>query len=192
MSWLGSLRRYMAHDDPAAGMANLVAMVVGWNGPLYPVYVIAIAGWQAALPAMLTALAAPFFLAIPALSRRSSLLARLALPVVGTVNTLWCIKVLGPACGLQLFFVPCILLASLMHRPGERLLALAIAALAAVANFLPAGMFGEPIMALSGAAAGRLAALNQGSVIALAFFMTWQFLALLRALAAGEVRRFLG
>ncbi len=38
------VRHYIAHEDPATRVANLIAMVVGANGPLYPVYMIVLIG----------------------------------------------------------------------------------------------------------------------------------------------------
>jgi hypothetical protein len=184
MTLLARLRAYMADDDPATDMANLIAMVVGWNGPFYPFYVIALAGWNVAGPALLTTFAAPFFLAIPALARRSSRAARLALPVLGTVNTLWCIKVLGTSSALELFLLPCVALSALLYRRDERVLLLAAASTAFMANFLPDRIFGTPIIDLSMTAARHLAALNEYSVLALAFLMAWRFATLLRGVEA--------
>ena len=66
------LRTYAAHDDPATTVANAIALIVGWNGPFYPLYVVALAGAGVGPAVALTALSTPFFLAIPALARRSS------------------------------------------------------------------------------------------------------------------------
>jgi hypothetical protein len=180
MKLSGWIRTYMAHKDPATGVSNLVAMVVGWNGPLYPIFLIALAGWSVSGPALLTAVAAPFFLAIPAIARRSSRAARSALPIFGTINTLWCIKVLGMACQLELFLIPCVVMSALLYRRNERFLLLLVASISFAANFLPASFFGTPIIELSATAAHHLGALNEGSVVALAFLMAWQFATLLR------------
>lgn len=174
------LRAYAAHGDPATAMANAIALIVGWNGPFYPLYVVALAGAEVWPAVALTALAAPFFLAIPALARRSSRAGRLALPLIGTANTLWCIKLLGPACGLQLFLLPCVMLAALLHRRSERPLLVLAAAGAVAAYALPERVLGAALIPLPPEVTSRLAALNEASVLALTVVIAWQLAALLR------------
>jgi hypothetical protein len=123
------LRRYAAHPDPATAAANLVALVVASNGPFYPVYVLALIGWDRA-GAWLTMLASPLFFAVPALSLRSARAGRIALPLIGIANTVWCAVLFGPASGIALFLLPCIVLAILVPHADERRLALFLAGLA--------------------------------------------------------------
>ncbi|MBN8928194.1 MAG: hypothetical protein J0H19_16420, partial [Rhodospirillales bacterium] len=174
------LRTYAAHDDPATAVANAIALIVGWNGPFYPLYVVALAGAGGGPAVALTALSTPFFLAIPALARRSSRAGRLALPLIGTANTLWCIKLLGPACGLQLFLLPCVMLAALLHRRSERPLLVLAAAGAVAAYALPERVLGAALIPLHAEVTSRLAALNEASVLALTVVIAWQVAALLR------------
>lgn len=129
---LAKLRAYATVEDPLAGIAATVALVVVGNQPFYPLYLHAIAG-LAAWPVWLTLLSTPFFLAVPAVARRSSLAGRLLLPVVGVANTLIAIKAVGRDSGLELFLVPCALLAAVLVRPQERLLSLPVLALPFVA-----------------------------------------------------------
>ena len=123
MSPLAALRRYADHADPATAAANTVALVVGSNGPFYPAY-IALIEPSIAQVALWTMLASPLFIAIPWLSRRSGLAARLALPLVGLGNTLWCTALLGGGSGVGLFVLPCLALAALLWRDGPALLAM--------------------------------------------------------------------
>ena len=44
MKILDWLRRYTSHPDPQAAAANWVAVVVGWNTPFYPLYLLAMPG----------------------------------------------------------------------------------------------------------------------------------------------------
>jgi hypothetical protein len=155
-------------------------MMIGWNTPFYPAYVIAFAGWGAMPMALLTALAAPLFLAIPAIARTCPSAGRFALPLIGTANTLWCTKVLGPSCGLELFLLPCVLLAALLYRRTEKPWLIVAASFPFAANFVPAGMFGAPILALPADAAHRLAALNEASALTLVLVIAWQIAILLR------------
>ncbi len=117
MSLLAALRRYAAHGNPITAAGNTVALVVGGNGPFYPLYLWFIEP-EAATPALLTMLASPFFLAIPWLSRRSTFAAALALPLVGMANTVFTTALLGAQTGASLFLLPCLILAALLwqHR----------------------------------------------------------------------------
>ena len=185
MKPLAALRAFVAHEDPATAAANLVALVVGWNGPFYPLFVVALVDTSVLRVSLLTMLATPFFLAIPLLSRRSGRAARLALPVVGTVNTIWCLKLLGPATAVGFFLFPCIALAALLARAEERRLLLVAAGFPLVASMLPDSAFGTPIMQLTAAQAARLASLNIGSVATLTFMLALLFADLLRRQPAG-------
>ena len=64
-----TLWRYVAHDDPLMAAGNMIALVLGYNTPLYPVYLVWIAGWGALPGALLTWCVCPFFLVVPWLSR---------------------------------------------------------------------------------------------------------------------------
>jgi hypothetical protein len=178
------LRAYIAHDDPATATANFIAVMVGWNTPFYPIYVLAFAGWDSLPAALLTGLAAPLFLAVPAIARTHPSAARFALPFISTANMLWCTKVLGPSCGLELFLMPCVMLAGLLYRRPEKpwLMIATSFALAAYAlpSVLPSGPLGTPILLLPAEAARRLAALNEGSALTLVLVIAWQTAALLR------------
>ena len=182
MSWLAWLRRYLAHDDPEAAAANLVAMVIAWNGPFYPIYVIALVGWSG-WPSLLTVLTSPVFFAIPWLMRRDTRLGRLALPLVGTANTICAAKILSPASGVEVFLVPCIVLAGLLFRPGERVPMLLAVGVGMAAYFVPAEFYEPALMTLSAGEAARLAALNLVSVIFLAALLAVQIAGILAAFA---------
>jgi hypothetical protein len=179
MSPISRLHAYAGHRDPAAAMANVTALVIGGNGPFYPVYALAMIG-HAGMATFLTMFATPFFLAIPALSRRSSLAGRLALPLLGTANTLWCMKLMGPDSGVAWFFLPCIALAALLFRREERSWMLLAIAAPLVAFFLPAAVIGTKLLVLTAADSAALARLNGGSVATLMGFLALKFAGLLR------------
>lgn len=86
MNLLARCRAYAGHPDPAAAATNVVALVVALNGPFYPLYIIGLIGW-AGVSTFATMLSSPLFFAVPWLSRRSSLAGRVALPLIGTINT---------------------------------------------------------------------------------------------------------
>jgi hypothetical protein len=186
---LGRLRAYYSHDDPAAERANVIALIVGWNGPFYPLYVVALVGRHSAAFAPLTMLATPLFLALPWLSRRSSCAARFGLVLVGTANTLWCMKLLGDSSGVELFLLPCAALATLLFREQEQAAFLAAVALPLVAYFIPLSVFGPAVIPLNAAESARLYALNMASVLVLTAVLAVQFTRLLRGVARAAAGR---
>ena len=155
---LGRLRRYMASDDPRVAATNLIAMVLAWNQPFYPLYLWWIVGSTAwvGLPDTLSAV---FFAVVPAISRRSSLLGRVALTVFGLGNTVFCMKILGEASGVAVFLFPCAMLPAMLFRWRERWVMLALTA--------------APLAVFSAAQYGSLLYLNAVSAGALMVFFGW-------------------
>lgn len=140
---MARLRDYAAHSDPRAALANTVALVVASNQPFYPLYVY----WAVSptiWPSYASFLSTPFFLAVPWLMRRSTSLGRATLLFAGIGNTLVCAIALGRSSGVDIFLIPCLVLALLLFRRSERWLGFAFAALAAVVYLVPAGIIGEP------------------------------------------------
>ena len=137
--------------------ACFLALVLGANGPFYPLYVIAVVGWASGHWAFLTMGAMPLFLAIPALARRVPGMAGGALWLVGTLNTLWCMKLLGPASLVGAFLLPCTGLAALLPAGWARL---AGAGLPLLGLLVPHAWFGAAILRLTAEQAARLASLN--------------------------------
>jgi hypothetical protein len=172
-------RRYVAHDDPAAATANLVALVIAWNGPFYPIYVIALIGWPG-LWSFLTMLASPLFFAVPRVARLNSAAGRAALPLLGALDTVGSTKLLGAASGVGLFVLPCLILCALLYRRGERWLMLPLLGLVLASVLIPASVYGAAIMPLTPNQATRLTGLNLVSVAALIAFLTLQFAAVMR------------
>ncbi len=172
---------YVANPDPAAKAANTIALILAWNGPFYPLYVLFLIGRDALPGCLLTLLVSPFFYAIPWLSRRSSRAGRVALPLVGAINTVWCMKLFGPASGVGLFLYPCLILPALLFRPRERWLMLPLLGFVLLLQFLPTSIFGAPIMGLPIEEAAHLYGLNAGSVACLLAVIALQFANVLRA-----------
>jgi hypothetical protein len=163
---LARLSAYTANDDPLAAAAATIALIVVGNQPFYPLYLHAIAG-PAAWPAWLTLLSMPLFLAVPSISRRSSLAGRALLSVVGVGNTLLALKALGRDSGLELFLIPCALLAALLFRPRERLVMAPVMALPFVAYFVLGGSLGPPLHRFSADELSAMLAVNAVSVASL-------------------------
>src|SRR5262245_36473986 len=106
---------YAAHDDPMAAACNLIALVAASNQPFYPLYV----HWAVSdhvWPTFFTFLSTPFFLVVPAVARRCSKTGRALLPIAGMANTILSAKVFGPASGVEIFLIPCALIAATFFR----------------------------------------------------------------------------
>ncbi|MBB3318157.1 MULTISPECIES: hypothetical protein [unclassified Rhizobium] len=104
--------------DPLTQASVTVAWIIVLNKPFYPVYVWYLAR-EGAAASLGTLIATPFFAAIPFIARRSSLAARVSLPLVGTVDTLFETKLFGPASGTELFYAACILLVAVSFKAEE-------------------------------------------------------------------------
>jgi len=163
------LKAYTAHDDPPTAMANLVALVVAWNQPFYPLYIL----WGVSpviWPAYFTFLSTPFFAAVPAVSRRTAIGGRVLLCLAGLGNTALSAKVFGVASGVEIFLIPCALLAVVLFRPKERAISYALVALA-VGIYLLRGHYGEPVHLYSADEYAALFKLNALSVATLTVFI---------------------
>ncbi len=141
---LSLAKAYFGHDDPLVATADLVALVVLWNQPFYPLYVYWSVGPDIA-PSFYTFLSTPFFLAVPAVARVNGRAGRALLPLVGIGNTMLSAKVFGVASGVEIFLLPCVLLGFVLFRPGERIIAIAIAAVVMLAFTVLHGRYGAPV-----------------------------------------------
>jgi hypothetical protein len=174
------IRRYIAHEDPLVATSNLIALVLGYNTPLYPLYLFWVTG-QSGLPwVLLTLCVCPFFVIVPAISRILPLGSRLLLAIAGTLNTIFCTWLLGTGTGTELFLIPCFMLAALLFRPNERLAIACAALLPALAFFLDSH-YPDPRFAYTVAQAQAILRLNAASVGTLAFFIGFVFAKLLPA-----------
>ncbi len=128
--------RYVAHREPRAAIANTVALVVASNQPFYPLYV----GWLVSpviWPSFLTFLSTPLFVAVPLAMRRDSRLGRSLLLFAGIGNTLLCRLAFGAGSGVEVFLLPCLMLA-MRFSPSARKGGLAVGAMLAVAGVFAA------------------------------------------------------
>jgi hypothetical protein len=171
MTRLERLRAYPAHADPRAAACNMIALVVAWNQPLYPLYVRWLVGGDAWATCW-TFLSTPFFLAVPFVARRNALAGRALLPLAGVANTVLSAKAFGLASGVAWFLVPCGLIALLAFRPREWRVTLALGVvLSATALVLP--HLGLPLGAFTFDQYRAFARLNGWSVLALSVVVLW-------------------
>lgn len=164
VSLSSALGAYADHPDPTTRLANTVALLVGSNGPFYPLYV----WWlvpEAGPGSLATMAATPAFLAIPWLARHQPALARVALPLVGLANTLWTVLLLGSGSGVGAFVTPCLLLAALAWREPAALLGVLGAGLLTLFATLHWPL--PPLATLAGAQQAALVPLNTMSAGAL-------------------------
>ena len=169
---LARLRAYAAHPDPLTAALNMLAVVLAANTPFYPLYLWAVLGDAATPVLLLTLCSLPFWASVPLIARRSGLAARIAICLIGTLNTLWCSAVLGLASGVALFLIPCVMLATLGFHHQERRIMRALAALPFLAygvlRLWPPGPLAPPFTPAQHA---DLLTLNAVSVACLTFLL---------------------
>lgn len=105
--------------DPRAGATVTIAWVIMANKPFYPFYVWWLVGDGVGMSAI-TLAAIPLFLTIPLIARKSPFSARLALPMIGTVDTVCESIVFGRASATLLFLAPCMALTLVSFQPVEK------------------------------------------------------------------------
>jgi hypothetical protein len=167
------LRKFVHHPDPLAMTSNWVAVAIGTHLPFWPLYVLWSAGRSAWPSSLASAALSPVFLLIPMLSRRSSLLGRLAMLLAGLANTVFTDWVLGQSSGTELFFAPCAALAAISFRRSERWLMLIFTALPFLLWLLLQHYQPPPLHHYDDQAAHQLFLLNAISITVLVGFFGW-------------------
>ncbi|MEI8221609.1 MAG: hypothetical protein WCH91_13335 [bacterium] len=167
-----ALAAYFASDDPLTGAANRLLVVLLGNQPTYPLFVGWATGeWSPWL--VLTMLSTPFFCAVPWASRRYPGTGRLAFPLIGALNGIFCTVVLGRGSGVELFLVPCLVIAAWTCPAGNRrLLAVCMAILYAAfvaGRTLPWG----PVIPFTPDQLEALVSLNAYSAASFSALATW-------------------
>ncbi len=143
MALAQSIRAYAANDDPLAAAGNMLALLVASNQPFYPIYIYWAVSHDIGVT-FFTFLSTPLFLAVPWLSRRQSVAGRALLPLAGCANTALSTKLFGVASGVELFLLPCMLIATLLFRRRERFIALVLVCVGLLL-FICRDFYGSPI-----------------------------------------------
>jgi hypothetical protein len=159
-----------AATDAKVHAANLIALVLAWNTPFYPLYVYFAAGPAGMRWTMLNLLVFPVFAAVPFITRQHPLAGRALLVAAGTLNTTLCIWLYGEAAGEQLFLLPCVTIAILLFRRSERAVMAGLLLLPVAAYFM-LGHYGSPPFPHGASLLG----LNVASVGVLTAFLAWVF-----------------
>lgn len=126
--------------DPLTAASITVVWVILLNKPFYPLYVWWLTG-DGVLISCWSMVAAPFFALAIVGARRFPLAARIAVPLIGTLDTLFETKLFGYGSGTELFLAPCTMLVALSFYAQEKwwrrgLAALIFATFAAARNRL--------------------------------------------------------
>lgn len=160
--------------DALTAATSTIAWVIAANKPFYPLYVWWLVG-DGALAACGTVAGAALFAAIPFLARRHPFAARVALPVIGLIDTVFAEKLFGQGAGTELYLAPCMLLVALSFRAVEKWWqrGLAIAIFLAFVAFHT--RIGAPLYVWDTADVATLFTLNAFSVASLMTFITLRY-----------------
>jgi len=171
MNPLRRLRDYAAHPDPLTAACNRIALLVASNQPFYPLYLWRIVGgdWQVAC---WTFLSTPFFAGVPTVARRNSIAGRALLPATGIANAILSAKAFGEASGVELFLIPCGLIAWFAFRRSEWRIA-AILLVATIGAGLLHGHYGLRFGHFTASEYAHFRRLNATSVAALSVMILW-------------------
>lgn len=163
---------FVADADPLTEASNRLALIVASNQPFYPLYINWITGETSPLLA-LTFLSTPLFIASPWVARRLPGVGRLWFPAVGAINTFFCTAIFGVASGVELFLLPCLIIATLSCRAGERRALLACIAMIVGTFILLQGRYGPALFKAEPAQLSTLSALNSYSALFLSVISIW-------------------
>lgn len=171
MNPLRRLRDYAAHPDPLTAACNRIALLVASNQPFYPLYLWRIVGgdWQVAC---WTFLSTPFFAGVPAVARRNAIAGRALLPASGIANGILSAKAFGEASGVELFLIPCGLIAWFAFRRSEWRIA-AILLIATIGAGLLHGHYGLRFGHFTASEYAHFRRLNAASVAPLSVVILW-------------------
>lgn len=172
---MSSPRTDAAPGAQAAASAG-AAWVIALNKPIYPLTVWFFAGsgfWAASL----TALSLPLYVAAALCLRRNDRLLRFGLPLLGVFDTVLATKLFGAASGAELFFFPCLMLATLAPVAGEARASRALVAAIFIVALALHGRYGPPLHFWDADALDRLREVNIFSVASLCAFLGWRFAA---------------
>lgn len=165
MNLLRGLGDYAAHPDRLTAACNRIALLVASNQPFYPLYLWWIVGgdWRVAC---WTFLSTPLFAGVPFVARRNALAGRAMLPLAGIANGILSAKAFGKPSGVELFLIPCGLIACLAFRRQEWRIGAGLLIATAGAAFLH-GHYGMPFGRFDAPEYALFLRLNATSVLAL-------------------------
>ena len=170
-------RRLVGYFDGAnrdLRLAGTVAFVVVGNQPFYPLYIWWVAGSALAWLSFATWFSTPFFAAVPAVGRRSEPAGKTLLIAAGLINTAICAILFGPTSGVELFYLPCLLLAFVLFEARAAWLAFAAsAALVAAAMIFARRVASEAVLPMDSDALIKLHAFSVAGLLAVIVYRLW-------------------
>ena len=174
--------------DPLTQATVTIAWVIFLNKPFYPLYVWYLVG-NGVVTSLGTLISAPFFLAIPFLARRSPLIARLALPLIGTFDTLFETKLFGQDSGTELFFAACIMLVALSFKADEKWCQRSLAGLVFAVFVFSRNYISQPLRVWTDSDLAILFNLNAFAVASLMTFIAVRYSGIARAQGPDPISR---
>ncbi|NTJ43082.1 hypothetical protein G6L28_10805 [Agrobacterium larrymoorei] len=160
--------------DALTAATVTIAWIIVLNKPFYPLTIWWIVG-NGVEASWLSALSAPFFLTIPFIAKRSPLAARIVLPFIGTVDTVFETKLFGTASGTELFFAACIMLVATSFRAGEKLWQMGMTCLVFAGFLATRYMVGDALHVWNDADLAKLLSLNAFAVACLTAFIALRY-----------------
>ena len=118
-----------------------------------------------------TLAAVPFLLTIPLVAKRLPLAGRIALPLIGTIDTWFETKLFGQSSGTELFFAACSILAAMSFHADEKWWQRGIAAFVFVVFVASRSFIGAPLHVWSESDLSTLFSLNAFAVASLMTFI---------------------
>jgi hypothetical protein len=174
-----SAQQTCSKPSALADACTKTAWLIAVNKPFYPAYVWYFAGsgfWAASV----TALSLPFYVGLAFLLRGNSKSLRYGVPLLGLCDTVLAVKLFGAASGAELFFFPCLMLATLVPEAGEIWTSRILAAAIFLAALALHGHYGAPLHVWDADALDRLREVNIFAVASLCAFLGWTFAERLR------------
>jgi hypothetical protein len=174
-----SANQTRAEPSAQAAASAKTAWIIAVNKPIYPLYVWYFAGsglWAASL----TAITLPLYVGAALLLRSRPGVLRFGAPLLGLCDTVLAAKLFGAASGAELFFFPCLMLATLAPETGETRASRALVATIFLLALALHGHYGPPLHVWDADALDRLREINIVSVACLCAFMGWSFAERLR------------
>ena len=183
-----SAHRTRAEPSAQAEACAKTAWLIAINKPIYLAYVWYFGGagfWAASV----TALSLPLYVGLALLLRRNSKVLRLGVPLLGLCDTVLAVKLFGAASGAELFFFPCLMLATLVPEAGEIKTSRRLVATVFILALALHGHYGLPLHVWDANGLDRLREVNIFSVASLCAFLGWTFAARLGPPAVGAKQK---
>lgn len=172
-------------QDPRTVAGVTVAWVIIANKPFYPFYVWWLVGSGVEI-STLTLVSLPFFLAIPFIAGRYPFAARLALPLIGTLDTVFETIIFGRASATLLFLAPCMALALVAFHTTEKWWQRGLACFIFVCFAISWWTIGNPIFPWNEEQLATLLSINAFAVASLMTFICLRYSGMASSVSPGD------